>query len=81
METVLDSKEGNDVDALVKLVAQKTGLDESIARKAVETVIGYLMERLPAPLAAQVEGVLKGSDVTKTGNDLLKGVGGLLGSR
>lgn len=67
------------MNELVRLVAQKTGLSEEMARTAVETVIGFIKQRLPAPLAAQLEGVLGGDDLAGKAGDALKGLGGLLG--
>jgi uncharacterized protein (DUF2267 family) len=67
------------MDELVKLVSQKTGISEAQARQAVETVIDYLKEKLPQPIAAQVEGLLEGG---KGGlGDLPGGLGGLLGKK
>lgn len=48
------------MDELVKLVVEKTGLSEEIARTAVNTVIAYLKGRLPAPIAGQIDGILSG---------------------
>jgi hypothetical protein len=69
------------VDELVKLVSQKTGLSEEMARTAVEIVIGFLKEKLPAPIAGQIDSVLGGADVTKGVEDLAKGLGGILGKK
>ena len=63
------------MDEIVKLVVQKTGISEEQARGAVTTVINFLKQKLPAPIASQIDGVLAGSGV----NDALKGLGGLLG--
>lgn len=68
------------MDELVKLVAQKTGLPEAQAKAAAETVIKYLKDKLPAPLAGQIDGVLAGG-AAGTANDLLKNVGGLFGQK
>jgi len=65
------------MDELVKLVAKKVGISEDQAKKAVETVIGFLKQRLPAPLAAQLDNLLKGS----SGTDLASGLGNLLGGK
>ncbi len=46
------------MDELVRLVAQKTGIAEEQARTAVMTVLGFLKDRLPGPLAGQLDGVL-----------------------
>jgi hypothetical protein len=68
-------KEVKTMDELVKLVSQKTGISEEVARTAVETVIGYLKEKLPDPIAGQIDSVLSGGDL----EDVVKGLGGLLG--
>ena len=63
------------MDEIVKLVVAKTGISEEQARGAVTTVINFLKQKLPAPIAGQIDGVLAGSGV----NDALRGLGGLLG--
>ena len=63
------------MDELVKVVVQKTGLPEAQAKQAVMAVIGFLKEKLPAPIAAQVDALLAGGAPP----DLAKGLGGLLG--
>jgi hypothetical protein len=67
------------MDELVKLVSKKTGLPEATAKTAVETVLGYLKKKLPAPIAAQIDGVLGGAGAAKGVEDLAKGLGGMLG--
>ena len=67
------------MDELVKLVSQKTGLSEEMAKKAAETVVGYLKGKLPAPIAGQIDGVLGGGGVPKGLGDLTKGLGGVFG--
>jgi uncharacterized protein (DUF2267 family) len=69
------------MDELVKLVASKTGLPEDKARVAVKTVVDYLKERLPAPLASQVDNVLNSGAAAKGLDDLSKGLGSLLGGK
>ncbi|MEI7849542.1 MAG: hypothetical protein WCK35_27335 [Chloroflexota bacterium] len=60
------------MDALVELVVKKTGLPEAQARQAVTVVIDYLKEKLPAPIAAQVDGVLNNAGLAGV-------IGGLFG--
>lgn len=45
---------------LVDLVSQKAGVDQNQARKAVETVMGFLKDRVPEPLAGQLDKVVNG---------------------
>jgi len=69
------------MDQLVQLVSQKTGLSEEKSRQAVEIVVEYLKEKLPAPIAGQVEAVLGGGEGSGGLEDLAKkGLGGLFGS-
>lgn len=69
------------MDELVKLVAQKLGVSEAVARQAVEIVIGFLKNKLPGPIATQIDAVMAG----KTPDlDLGKGkgfLGGLFGKK
>jgi hypothetical protein len=63
------------MEELVKLVSQKTGMPEETSRVAVKTVIDYLKEKLPQPIASQVDSALEGKGL----GDLTKGLGGFLG--
>ena len=63
------------MDQLVNAVMQKTGLPREQAEQAVNTVLGFLKERLPAPVAAQIDTALGGGQL----GDVAKGLGGLLG--
>ncbi len=67
------------MDELVKLVSQKAGISQDQARMAVQTVVDFLKQRLPAPVAAQVDGVLsgKGPDL----GSLAGGLGGMFGKK
>ncbi len=49
------------MDELIKQVTERTGISESQARTAVETVAGFLKERLPAPIAGQVDTLMGGA--------------------
>jgi uncharacterized protein (DUF2267 family) len=48
------------MDELVKLVTDKVGISPDQAQKAVTVVMGFLKERLPAPLAGELDKVLAG---------------------
>jgi hypothetical protein len=65
---------------LVALVTQRTGISEDQARRAVETVAGYLREKLPGPVAAQLDSVLRGDGgSTQAGADVASRLGGMMG--
>ena len=69
------------MDELVKLVSQKTGLSEDMAKVAVDAVVGYLKEKLPGPIAAQVDGVLGGTGGVSDLGNVAQGLGGLFGKK
>ena len=67
------------MDELIGLVSQKTGIPEQTAKVAVETVLGFLKDKLPASIAGQLDAVLEGEDLSNAGGGLLKSLGGILG--
>jgi uncharacterized protein (DUF2267 family) len=78
------------MDELIKQVSERSGISEAQARTAVETVVGFLKERLPSPLAGQVDNMLgssagavgSGIDAVKDrAGDMLGGLGGMFGNK
>jgi hypothetical protein len=74
------------MDELIDLVVEKTGLPKDTAKVAVETVVNFLKDKLPEPIAGQIENLLEGGefnleDLGDLGDlgDLAKGLGGLFG--
>jgi uncharacterized protein (DUF2267 family) len=74
------------MEELINVVVQKTGISQEDARKAVEAVIGALKSKLPAPIAAHLDAFLSGgasgglSALEAEAGDLLKGkLGSLIG--
>lgn len=51
------------MEDLIKLVSDKTGISPDQAKSAVETVLGFLKEKLPAGLGEQLEGVMSGKEI------------------
>ena len=76
------------VDELIKTIQEKTGLPVDKAQDVIETVISYVSDKLPGPIADQVKGLLDGDDnggaadgggLVDKAKDTLGGLGGLLG--
>ncbi len=66
------------MDELIKQVATKTGISEDQARTAVDTVVGFLKNRLPEPIAGQLDNVISGGEGAAGGlGDLAAKVGGI----
>jgi len=66
------------VDQVVKLIQERTGIDAGQARTAADTVVDFLKDRLPAPIAGQIDSVISGSGGEGTGSPMDK-VGGMFG--
>jgi hypothetical protein len=67
------------MDELVQLVSEKTGLSEEQSKMAVEIVLDYLKNRLPEPVAGQIDGLLTGEGAGGGLGGIAQGLGGLLG--
>jgi hypothetical protein len=65
------------MEELINMVAQRTGLSPDKARTAVDTVVGFLKNKLPAPLAGQIDNALAGGGSGI--GDAAKNLGGKLG--
>ena len=60
------------MEELIKQITQKTNISEEQARGAAETAISFIKGKLPAPMAAQLDGLLAGQAAGG-------GMGGMLG--
>lgn len=76
------------MDQLIKQVSERAGISEAQAKTAVESVVGFLKERLPSPIAGQVDNVLNSSAlgsgidaVSDRAGDVLGGLGGMFGKK
>jgi len=69
------------MEQLIKLVTEKTGISETQAKQSVETVMGFLKDKLPAGLGTQVESLVKGGspDLGKIGDGLKDKISGFFG--
>ena len=68
------------MDELIKQITQKTGLSEEMAKTVVGIVLDFVKDKLPAPIAGQIDGLLKGGSAAG-GLGALGGLGGLLGKK
>lgn len=69
------------MEQVVKMVAERAGISEEAARTAVTTVVGFLKERLPAPIAGQLDSVIEGGAAGEAGGlgDVAGKLGGMFG--
>ena len=68
------------MDELIKQVVSKTGISEDQARTAVTTVLEFVKDKLPAPIASQIDSAItgEGGGVGGSLGDLASKAGGLL---
>jgi hypothetical protein len=71
---------GEMMDELIKLVSTKAGISADQAKIAVSTVIDFLKSKLPAPVASQLDAILKGNPAGNVA-DAAKGLGNMLGKK
>jgi hypothetical protein len=55
------------MEELIKQVSERAGISEEQARSAVETVAGFLKERVPAPYNSYVDNFLGASGGESSG--------------
>jgi hypothetical protein len=68
------------MNEIIKLVSEKTGLSAEMSKTAVDTVVGFLKSKLPAPIASQLDSVISGGGAGSAlgqAGDLAKGLGGM----
>jgi len=65
------------MDELVNLIVEKTGIPEATAQQVVDVVVDFLKEKLPAPIANSLDGLLEGDSAS----NLLDGLSGLFGGK
>jgi uncharacterized protein (DUF2267 family) len=68
------------MDQLIEQIVARTGISEAQAREAVQLVLAVLKEKLPAPIAGQLDGVLNGAQGDVAGQ-IFGQIGGLFGKQ
>lgn len=69
------------MDELIQLIVSKTGISEAHARLAIDSVMGYLKTKLPAPIAIQLDSVIQGKGVGDIDIENVTALGGLFGKK
>ena len=72
------------MDELIRQITAKTGIAEDQARTAINTVTGFLKDKLPAPIGGQIDNVINGAGgvgdaLGDTVGDIASKVGGMFG--
>ena len=65
------------MEQLVKLVAEKTGISTEQATTAVNTVMDFIKDKLPAGLQGQMDALLSGSSFGDMAGGMKDKIGGM----
>ena len=71
------------MNEIMQRLMDKTGLPEHKAQAALDTVVGFLKEKLPGPISAQIDSLMAGgaSGMSDKLGGLAKGLGGMFGKK
>jgi hypothetical protein len=69
------------MNELVNLIVKKTGIPAATAQTIVKIVLDFLKKKLPAPVAGQIDGVLKGGASIKKAEGVLGNLTSKLGKK
>ena len=64
------------MDDLTKTLQEKFGLDEGVAKQVIETVLGFVKDKLPEPMQGMLDKVASGESLDSLGGmgDAVKGL-------
>ena len=65
------------MNELIEQLKSRVGLDDSKAQSAAETVINFLKQRLPEPVASQLDSAIQGGGIAGVSEKL----GGIFGKK
>jgi hypothetical protein len=69
------------MNELVNLIVKKTGIPAATAQTVVNIVVDFLKKKLPAPVAAQVDGLLNNKAAVSTAENMLGGLASKFGKK
>ncbi|MHB1296148.1 MAG: DUF2267 domain-containing protein [Anaerolineae bacterium] len=69
------------MDELIRMVSEKAGIGQDAARSAVDTVLGFLKEKLPAPIAGQIDAAIGSGPGQSASEQAFDKVRGTLGRK
>jgi hypothetical protein len=69
------------MNEVVNLIVEKTGIPAATAQTIVKIVLDFFKKKLPAPVAGQIDGALKGGASVKTAEGVLGNLTSKLGKK
>jgi hypothetical protein len=69
------------LNELVNLIVKKTGIPAATAQTVVKVVIDFLKKKLPAPIGAQIDGLLSNDAAVSSAGNMLGNLASQLGKK
>ena len=69
------------MNELVDLIVKKTGIPAATAQTVVKIVLDFLKKKLPAPVGAQIDGLLSNPGAVSTAENVLGNLASKLGKK
>jgi hypothetical protein len=69
------------LNELVNLIVKKTGIPAATAQTVVKDVIDFLKKKLPAPIGAQIDGLLSNDAAVSSAGNMLGNLASQLGKK
>ncbi len=72
------------MDQLINQIVTRTGISADQARQSVQIVLGFLKDKLPQPVASQVENLLQGQSsggIAEQAKQAMGGIGDVFGKK
>jgi hypothetical protein len=81
MEKLAYSKIEEHMNELVNMIVTKTGIPQATAQTIVKMVIDFLKKKLPAPVGAQIDGLLSNPGAVQQAEGVVGKVSSLFGKK
>jgi uncharacterized protein (DUF2267 family) len=65
------------MDELINQITQRTGISQNQAQQVVQVTVNFLKQRLPAPMASQLDNLISGQGGTR--GQAQQSLGGMFG--
>ncbi len=69
------------MNELVNLIVKKTGIPAATAQIVVRIVIDFIKKKLPAPVGAQIDGLLSNDAAVKKAENVLGSLASKMGNK
>jgi hypothetical protein len=69
------------VNELIEQLKSRVGLDDNKANSAVQTVIGFLKQRLPGSVGSQLDTIVSGGSPSSSVQDVKEKIGDVFGKK